>query len=127
MDAYDSSQSTHFKAALERRVAELRAVLGAPEGLREVAQGGLRGVVDTKDLANDQALALLEDVQAGNAAGELSLALAALRRLAVGDYGQCLDCGDAVDLRRLTALPATPYCTSCQSIHEHERAPAARH
>lgn len=127
MDAYDASQSIRFRTALEGRVAELRAVLSDAEGLRELAQGAPREVVDTKDLASDQAIAALEEVQADHAAGELSLALAALRRLADGNYGRCLDCDEAIDLRRLAAMPATPYCTPCQSIHEHERPPAERH
>src|SRR4051812_18195831 len=32
-------------------------------------------------------------------------------------YGLCLDCREPIDLRRLSAMPATPYCASCQSPH----------
>lgn len=126
MDAYDARQSIRFKSTLERRVAELRAVLGESESLRDTAQDAPREVVDTKDMASDQSIAALQDVQAEHAAAELSLALAALRRLEAGTYGQCLDCGEAIDLRRLVALPATPCCTRCQGLHEHPRPPAGR-
>jgi DnaK suppressor protein len=127
MDAYDNSQSDHFKSVLERRVAELRAVLRETGELRESAQGEPREVVDFKDLAGEQELASLQDIKAEHAAEELSMALAALRRLAEGSYGECLDCGVPIDVRRLEALPATPYCTACQSIHEHDRPASARH
>jgi DnaK suppressor protein len=44
--------------------------------------------------------------------------LAALTRLANTTYGRCLDCGEAIDLRRLNALPTAAYCTACQALHE---------
>jgi len=125
MDVYDNSQRERFKSLLERRVAELRTVLRDPDDLRELAEGEPRGVVDFKDLAGEQEQASLQDIQAGHAAGELSMAVAALRRLDDGSYGQCLDCGAPIDLRRLAAIAATPYCTQCQS--DHERPAPARH
>ena len=38
---------------------------------------------------------------------------AAIRRVHDGTYGLCVKCGAAIDLRRLDALPATPFCKSC--------------
>ena len=127
MDGYNNSQSDHFRKVLECRVAELRAALREPGELHESAQGETREVVDFKDLAGEQELASLQNVKAEHAAEELSMALAALRRLADGSYGQCLDCSVPIDLRRLEAMPATSYCIVCQSIHEHVRPAPARH
>ena len=53
--------------------------------------------------------------------------MAPQRRITDHTYGNCLGCGKAIDLRRLTALPDTPYCTACQAGKEHERLPSARH
>ena len=39
---------------------------------------------------------------------------AALERLAAGDYGVCLACGEAISPKRLTAIPWAEYCISCQ-------------
>ncbi len=49
--------------------------------------------------------------------------VAALRRVDEGSYGLCLDCGEPIDERRLAALPATPFCTACQAIHERPAMP----
>jgi RNA polymerase-binding transcription factor len=39
---------------------------------------------------------------------------AALDRLATGDYGVCAHCGEAINPRRLTAIPWAAYCIQCQ-------------
>lgn len=46
---------------------------------------------------------------------------AALNRFDDGEYGECLDCGEAVDPRRLLANPETSFCFSCQSGREQRR------
>jgi len=38
---------------------------------------------------------------------------AALERLAEGEYGWCLTCGEAIEPRRLELDPATPLCLTC--------------
>ncbi|MCO6439610.1 MAG: TraR/DksA family transcriptional regulator [Nitrococcus mobilis] len=45
---------------------------------------------------------------------------AALRRLADGSYGYCIDCGDAIVVRRLQANPAVARCYACQTRFEQE-------
>ncbi len=39
---------------------------------------------------------------------------AALDRLATGDYGVCANCGEAINPRRLAAIPWAAYCVPCQ-------------
>jgi RNA polymerase-binding protein DksA len=48
---------------------------------------------------------------------------AALQRLIDGTYGQCLDCGRAIPLPRLRALPTAAFCVDC--AREEEATPAA--
>ena len=135
MKTYDSSQAPRFRLLLTQREAELRAVLRAAGSLSdEATESESHDVTDFKDVATEQSLATVADAKVDHAAHELEQVLAALRRLddaTHGEspgYGHCLDCGEAIDVRRLAALPATPYCTTCQSIHEHEhdRQPAIR-
>ena len=133
METYDSSQAPRFRRLLTQRGAELRAILRAAGRLPdEAAEAESHDVTDFKDVATEQSLATVADAKVDHAAHELEQVLTALRRLDdptpdhPSDYGQCLDCGEAIDLRRLAALPATPYCTACQTIHEHERQPALR-
>ena len=78
---------------------------------------------DFKDVAADETRAAIDDVALSHAATELTQVSAALRRIDEGGYGQCLECGEAIDERRLLALPATPFCTACQADHERPGRP----
>jgi DnaK suppressor protein len=127
MNTYDNSMFQHFHQLLARREAELRLLLRSTGDLgSDAPHADPRDVTDFKELATEQTLATVDEAKATHAVHELDELAAARRRLDGHSYGQCLDCGDAIDLRRLQALPATPYCTSCQAVHEHERPLAAR-
>lgn len=39
---------------------------------------------------------------------------AAYARMEAGTYGECVQCGEAISEKRLTAIPWTPNCLSCQ-------------
>lgn len=45
---------------------------------------------------------------------------AALGRIARGEFGECIDCGNPIGLERLKALPWTPRCVDCQESLEAE-------
>lgn len=127
MDTYTRTLAPRFAQLLAQREAELRAIL-RPTG--EVAVLGPdtqeREVLDFKDMAVEETQSVVDEAKADHALEELELVLAARRRLADQSYGECLDCGEPIDLRRLMAMPATRFCTACQDIHEHGRAIAAR-
>ncbi|SFC25651.1 transcriptional regulator, TraR/DksA family [Polaromonas sp. OV174] len=133
MDTYNPSLAPRFSQLLAQREAELRAMLRVAGNLGgQEEDATLNEVVDFKDVATEQALSTISEAKAEYAAHELEQVLAALSRLKdinhgnALDFGRCLDCGEAIDLRRLTALPATPYCTACQTIHEQARPQALR-
>ncbi|HLW88732.1 MAG TPA: TraR/DksA C4-type zinc finger protein [Terriglobales bacterium] len=50
----------------------------------------------------------------------LRLIDAALRRIDDASFGICLTCGDAIQDRRLEALPWTQFCLQCQKAIEDE-------
>lgn len=54
----------------------------------------------------------LEDL---GAAGQQEIRMidAALDRIEKGEYGFCVECGDAISEERLNVLPATPKCRTC--------------
>ena len=58
-----------------------------------------------------QQRALLAEAEAG-----MRLVGLARLRLADGTYGQCVRCGEAIEPRRLRALPATEYCLRCADL-----------
>lgn len=120
METYDNSMAPRFRAILLQRALQLGASLD--HELAAVHGETGRDVADFKDFAAEQAVAEVEEVQAEHAAAELGQIRAALARIADGTYGECPDCGDPIDLRRLAALPAAPLCAGCQEAHERQRA-----
>lgn len=122
METFQPALALHFSERLAYRERELRSLLQEVESVAahvsDVSEGE---VVDFKDMAVEETQAVVEHAQAGHAVDELAQVVAARRRLEDGSYGECLDCGEPIDLRRLTALPATRFCTACQAIHEHRR------
>ena len=48
----------------------------------------------------------------------LQLVRAALERLPSKDFGLCQSCGEAIDRKRLDAVPWARYCRSCQEAEE---------
>ena len=125
MKTYDSSQAPRFSQLLAQREAELRAILRSTDEMPgDAGEAEAHDVTDFKELASDESLSVVYEAQANHAAVELEQVLSAQQRLEDQCYGRCLDCDKAIDLRRLEALPATPYCTACQAIREQPRPPA---
>lgn len=119
MSSHDISLAPSFLQRLAQRESELRAILRpAGEVADDAADGQAHEVMDFKDMADEQTRTMLDDAQTERAAQELEQLLAARLRIEDHSYGNCLDCGEAIDLRRLMAMPSTPYCTACQAIHE---------
>ena len=44
--------------------------------------------------------------------------------IAAGRYGVCIDCGTAIDFKRLEAYPTAKRCIACQQRRERTRAPS---
>ncbi len=42
----------------------------------------------------------------------------ALVRIESGDYGECVNCGEPVQEKRLEAVPWARYCLKCQDLQE---------
>jgi DnaK suppressor protein len=129
MDSYNTTMATRFAELLARREADLRAALtGGGSYELQAPEAQSREVLDFKDMAVEETQAVVDEAKAEQAAEELELVVAARRRLADQSYGECLDCGEPIDVRRLLAMPGTRFCAACQEIHEHEseRAQAVR-
>jgi DnaK suppressor protein len=121
MKTYHSGLAAEYDQLLAHRELELCAVLRARD--ERAMSAGHDGVSDFKDLANRESQETVDEVQAEHSALELEQVIAARRRIQELSYGLCQDCGEPIDLRRLSAMPATPYCTSCQSQHENQSEP----
>jgi DnaK suppressor protein len=115
-----SPVTQQLAAKLRTRAAELRALLQQHAG---VAADNPPEVLDFKDVAAEDRQAIIDELTLANASAELHQVVAAMRRMDDGSYGECQDCGEPIDERRLFALPATRYCTACQAIHERPAMP----
>jgi DnaK suppressor protein len=65
-------------------------------------------------LENDEVLERLDDVTMR----EVAQIRAALRRIAAGEYGECLGCGETIKPRRLEAMPEATLCINCATKAE---------
>ncbi len=109
-----------LRQALERRGAELRADvelhLQQSDAGNYAGLGGQVGDIEDRALADllvDDNLGMVHrDVQ------ELRDIQDALGRMAQGTYGECIDCGSAIDPERLEAYPEASRCHDCQEVHE---------
>jgi len=61
------------------------------------------------DLADDEALAGVDDILRG----EIAAVRAALKRIDLGTYGTCTNCGAQISENRLKALPTATLCMDC--------------
>lgn len=97
------------------RDAELRAQLSTDPALM-----GNTVVASTEGAAasasEDQAIALMHHEQA-----EVVALRDALARMDSGHYGWCGECGDAIGVARLDAMPEARLCIRCQDALEHVR------
>ena len=115
MNTYDSSMAPRLQELLVRSEADLRATLDA---VTHRESNGDHDVTDFKDLAAEESRQAVDAVQEEHVVHELAQVLAARRRLDQHGYGTCLECGAAIELERLLALPSTAYCLACQTRHE---------
>lgn len=53
-----------------------------------------------------------------NESRQLAMVDEALRRIEDDDYGNCLNCGEAINPKRLAAIPWARYCLNCQELQE---------
>lgn len=98
-----------IKQLLIAKRAEIEALLAqtdadsAPVELDQTQQGRLSRM----DAIQQQAMAAETQRRRQR---EIQLIRAALQRLDEGEYGYCVNCGEAIEPQRLALDPATPFC-----------------
>jgi len=81
---------------------------------------------DTDDEASAELATSLDIAHVARNATTLAALDAALERVASGEYGVCIDCGEDISRARLAANPAADRCTECQERSEHAARVARR-
>jgi DnaK suppressor protein len=107
------AQANRFKRALVAKREELH---------REISDRRERLAIDPASDPMDQVRSIADrDLAVRNVDrmyGVLRLVEGALREIRDGTFGVCAQCGDEIPLRRLEAVPWSPYCISCQERAE---------
>ncbi len=105
---------------LDRRVlrnrlaAQRHALLARYDHARELADEELASPeTELADRAGEQWDARVLSIASERDRRSLERVCAALRRLDRDDYGRCERCGEAIDPRRLAAMPEAERCVSC--------------
>ncbi|MEZ5863567.1 MAG: TraR/DksA family transcriptional regulator [Geminicoccaceae bacterium] len=107
-----TDETLKARTRLEAELAELRAASAAtaedrrPVELDQAAVGRLSRM----DALQVQAMAQAADRQRQQRIRRVE---AALERMADGDYGWCVRCGEPIASGRLEADPAVPTCVAC--------------
>ena len=100
---------------LARREGLFRQVTEAEMSSRE------RDAEATQDPADMAANAYTKELLISMSANDrhlLGLIDEALARVESGDYGECVNCGEPIQEKRLNAVPWARYCLRCQDMKE---------
>jgi len=106
---------TYRDRLLARREGLFRQVTEAELSSRE------RDAEATQDPADMAANAYTKELLISMSANDrqlLNLIDEALRRIQSGGYGECVNCGEPVQERRLEAVPWARHCLRCQDLQE---------
>ena len=109
----DQKSIERFKKALQVRHRELRSgVAQTKQNLHTQHDYGK----DEGDRANTSLAREIDLAQKSRDRALLALVDAALKRISEGTFGNCLNCGQEINTKRLEAIPWVRYCITCQEL-----------
>ena len=113
-ETMDRKSIGRLKKLLEARHRELR--LGLARTQREARTPQHDYGKDEGDRANTS---LAKEMQLSHKSRDRALLGAvetALKRISDGTFGECLNCGQEINAKRLAAIPWVRYCITCQEL-----------
>jgi DnaK suppressor protein len=118
MSSISNKQIESLRVLIEAELAQL--VLETQDEMNPALKTNYNDI--DGDVADDEAVADVV-VDTDNAIIGLHLQkmrdlIAALERIQTGVYGDCIDCGDDITYKRLSAYPTAKRCIRCQHLHE---------
>jgi DnaK suppressor protein len=115
----EEHQLTQYSTVLKSKERELIASLQNREGLATESEPDF---FDEIQRAADRAL-IIESLDRSSTL--LRDVRAALARIALGTYGECLRCGEPIAPKRLAAVPWAAFCLQCQEQVDSEHSESA--
>lgn len=110
----EKKQVENFKKRLLESQQQLRHTLDRTTATKDDALHDFGR--DEGDRANASQSKEMTFLQAAQARGLISLIEGALGRISNGTFGECLNCGQEISQNRLTAVPWSRYCITCQEM-----------
>lgn len=109
----DAVKANEFRSILESKKAELVGRLAALSLDKKREKGIISADFEEQavDVQNDEVVDSLEGIERK----ELGQVEAALARIEAGSFGKCIECGDDISDKRLSAIPFSSVCMSCIS------------
>ena len=104
------SEINKYKMILETKRRELEGNVRNREG---IAIEKTPDALDEVQHASERELAIRNLDRESNL---LRNVRGALRRIDDGTFGVCMHCEEDINIKRVNAVPWTPYCISCQEI-----------
>lgn len=108
----DKKRVEQFRKQLEQRQQELRRVVS-----RTQEDGRIADAEAAQDIADRAANSYTKEflfAQSNNDRQILVMVEGALGRIREGSFGECINCGNEINPKRLEAVPWTRYCIDCQ-------------
>jgi len=115
----DRRSIERFKKTLQSRHRELRKNLDQTRHESLTAQHDYGK--DEGDRANTSLAREIDLAQKSRDRALLSAVDAALKRISEGTFGQCLNCEQEINAKRLEAIPWVRYCITCQELIDREK------
>ena len=110
----DRKSIERFKKTLQSRHRELRKSLAQTQ--RDSLTTEHDYGKDEGDRANTSLSREIDLAQKSRDRALLSAVDAALKRISEGTFGQCLNCEQDINAKRLEAIPWVRYCITCQEL-----------
>ncbi len=108
----DKKKLEAFKKRLEERQESLRKTVSRTE-----EDGRIADQETAQDIADRAASSYTKEFlfsQSNNDRQLLQMVESALTRIREGGFGECVNCGNEINPKRLEAVPWTRNCISCQ-------------
>ena len=110
----DRKSIDRFKKSLQSRHHELQLGVAQPQQNLHAVQYDYGK--DEGDRANTSLAREIDLTQKSRDRALLALVDAALKRISEGTFGDCLNCGQEINTKRLEAIPWVRYCITCQEL-----------
>jgi DnaK suppressor protein len=109
----EKAKIAKFEELLNKKREELRRSLSRTQEEHNEAQDFGRDEGDRATASLSKEMTFRQKAQER---GLLQLVEAAIGRINGGTFGECLHCGQDISVNRLTAVPWSRYCITCQEL-----------